>query len=231
MAALLTMSLIGGIYMWFSNYEFFFTDFPRMTYFGDDWVAKTWSAMTFAGGLIWAIAAIMGSIAALIWGIVQLLSISSGTLSHAADKVWEAVTPSDNFKEAVGAVYHKYCPKLEIILPKGYEGYVVGARVTENHPYWDEAGDVQVDVWRAGTIVKSTLDGNRLELEILWDTVRDSIYEHFAKQDVIDEAESPEELEASLRYMLSVRTGDRRLWFKSDNSDFKLLVEETDSPQ
>lgn len=232
LGSLVCMVLIGGAYIWITNPAFMAKGFPdRMTYFGTDWVSWTWALLTYIGGVLWGGIAIIGSVLGCFWLLMKGLEKSSVTIGSVSNKVWKAITPSEPFQEAVSAWYHKFCPEIEIILPKGYEGYVVGARVADNYQQWDDEGDKMVDFWRPGTIVQVTLDSNRLELEIMWDMVRDSINEHFAQQFVIDEYESPEELEAARLYSMRVRTGDHRLWFNSSNEDFKLLVEENDSPQ
>lgn len=229
---LLVAALIGGGYMLFHEPSYFYAGYEnRLSYFGEGWVAQSWAVLSFIGGLIWALAGFIGAAILVIWALVNLLNGTGGAIRNATGKVWTAVAPSNNFVEAVSAVYHKFCPQLEIILPKGYEGYVVGARVQKLHKQWNEAGTEVTESWRPGTITVSKLDGNRLELEVMWDHVREDIKEYFTRPDVIEEYDTPEELEESLNYIMSVRSGEHRLWFKHTNSDFKLLVEETDSPQ
>ena len=230
LGCILAAALIGGAYMWFHEPNYFFAGFEnRMEYFGTDWIAFYWALLCFIGGIIWGAAVFLTAVFGGIWCVIQGMCAAHPTMSSVADKAWKAVTPSDTFQEAVSAWYHKFCPQLEIILPKGYDGYVVGARVQKLHKQWNEAGTEVTEAWRPGTITASKLDGNRLELEVMWDNVRDDIKEYFTRPDVIEEYETPEELEEALNYMLAVRVGEHRLWFKHTNSDFK-LVEEISSP-
>lgn len=228
-AAFLAMALIGGAYMWFTDPSYFLDSTDRSTYFGTDWVAQTWAVMVFGGGILWAFAIGAGALVGTIYCIVKGSIKVSPVIGVAVEKTWNAVSLPSNFKEAVGAWYHKFCPQIEFILPKGYEGYVVGARVSQLSYKWDDEGEELDPVWVEGTIKNATMKGSWLELDVLWDATRDILIAHYAEPSTIEQYDSPELAQKGLERMLKSRVDNRRLWFTNDNSDFK-LVEEISSP-
>lgn len=226
------VALIGSAYMWFHEPSFFGSEFPnRMTYFGETTSDFILAILVFCGGLIWAAAAILGTFGVVIWLLVNGLIVAHPAMSTVARKAWSAVTPSETFQQAASAWYHKFCPELEFILPAGYEGYKVGARVAKREVHWTPEGDEQVITWPEGTIMKTELKGNRLDLYILWDASVDSLNKHYDHPEIQAEFDSPEELEQERQEAIRLRWSwnDYRLWFGSDEEDLK-LVEEISSP-
>ena len=230
LGSILFAALLGGAYMWFHEPAYFYAGFEnRMTYFGTDWIAFSWALLCFLGGIIWGVSTFLVLLFSGLWLIVQGIGAAHPTMSSVAGKVWDAVTPSDTFQEAVSAWYHKFCPTLEIILPDAFLGYKVGARVAKKDVSWNHEGDELVTRWDEGTIMSVELNGNRLDVDVLWDASVNAIDEYFALPEVMEEYDTPEELEEARQYSLNNRNRDYRLWFGSDNSDFK-LVEESSSP-
>ena len=235
LGSLVCMALIGGAYMWFHEPTYFLSGYPdRLLYFGESWMAYSWALLSFLGGLCWAVAIAAGIVGGIIYGMVQGLTASSPTIATITGKVWKAITPSENFQEAVSAWYHKFCPEIEIILPKGYEGYVVGARVAKRDVSWTD-DDEQVITWPEGTIMRTELKGNHLGVYILWDASVDFLNKHYDDPTVQAEFDTPEELEQERQDAICERWtwNDRHIWFGGHDPDdeFKLLVEENDSPQ
>lgn len=229
-ASLLAVALGVGAYMWFHEPTFFGSEFPdRLGYFGQATSDMILAIVVFCGGLVWAIAGVLGVIGVVIWLLINGLVAAHPAVSSAAGKVRDAITPSNTFQEAVSAWYHKFCPEIEFILPDGYETYKVGARIARRNVSWTPDGEEQVITWPEGTITSMSVEGARIDLDILWDEVVVAMNDYYDNPEVKEEYNSPEELELARKYSLALRNCDYRLWFGSDNSEFK-IVEETSSP-
>lgn len=226
----LVMALVCGGYMWFQNPAFFAGDFDRVAHFGGGPMAVFWAITVFLGGIVEAAVLIIGSIVGVIFLMVKGIDKSSLPVKSAVNAAWKAITPPAAFQDAVGAWYHKFCPKIEFILPAGLEGFVTGARIAQKKHEYDIDGNwTGTDIWEEGVIRNTIVKGHRLELEVLWDKTKANIEEHFAREDIIEDYDDEDERLKALLFMLTRRSDDVYIWYSEGTTNYK-VVEETSSP-
>lgn len=221
-------SLLGGAYMYFFGNNFFAGGEASMAYFGDTIPARMLALSLFCGGFAWPIFAMVGIAFGLIMGGVK------GGSALKESGVFEKVhfpTPSlpQPLVDAVVAWHHKFCPKIELILPTFAQGYVVGARVLQRE--WDpETEDYVFDA--GGTVTNVEVSGRTLRLHILWDKQKQHVDDHV---DATDYDEFFEEKEAARQRLYTSFTYVHRYWIDQEDSDWELIqlapVEETSSPE
>lgn len=229
--SVLFASLLGGLYMWFTNPAFITDGFPRMEYFGTDMVAQVWSGLIFLGMFIWAAVAICGIAVGVVWLVIKATKTSSHAIARGTRKAWKAIKPSDVVQESFSAWYNNFCPKLEIILPTHLASLVVNARVQANVEEWDYDLDEHIIKVKLGTIMTVEQHDRRLDVGVLWDETAESINNGFAEDDN-SQWDSPEDKEeCRLRSLLNCTRDYRFRFAHPDDDDIKLtVVEESSSP-
>lgn len=230
-ALFIIAALLGGAYMWCVDSSFFNESVDKITYFGDMWYHSLWGVMCLIGGVFDLLAVCATIIFGSGWLIAKSVTKTKPALATGVRKIWDTISVPEPLKEAVNAWYHKFCPQIEFILPKGFEGYVVGARIGEVR--WSDWNDEEgrpcgEKTLKMGTITTVAVKGCYMKINVLWDADAEQINERFADPEYIGGC-TPEEVAALKESALYYRQDMIGVWFNHSNTEYE-LVEESPSP-